>query len=180
MYSPAAIENDPASSPAIPASKVTVRELPEPAKPMARAVLDTNPSLTPNTLARKAPGRSARCQGSCRPICVRGSGLPPWMRWPMILACPRSSAAMPGAASGSASYTLAWEYKTAASRSLASSDRQRRTDSVSLLGLIVSPGSCATPYPAVRRASPVSCLPTRAIYPSLPVRCRGEPRASGR
>ena len=72
MYSPAAIENDPASSPAIPASKVTVRDVPEPAKPMTRAVLDTSPSLIPNTAARSAPDRSPRCQAP--PPDLRGRG----------------------------------------------------------------------------------------------------------
>jgi len=64
MYSPAAIENDPASRPAIPASSVTVREVPDPAKPMTRAVLDTRPSLT--RTRRPAARRTGRCGATIR------------------------------------------------------------------------------------------------------------------
>src|SRR6476646_2976987 len=64
MYSPAAIENAPASKPASPAKAIAVLAAPEPAKPITSEVLDTRPSLTPNTAARSAPERSPRCQRS--------------------------------------------------------------------------------------------------------------------
>ena len=71
---------------------------------MTSAVLDTRPSLTPNTPARSAPDRSPRCHGSRRRTWARGSGRPPSIRRASVRAWPRSSAAMPGPASGSASY----------------------------------------------------------------------------
>src|ERR1700694_2272170 len=64
MYSPAAIENAPASKPASPANAIAVLAAPEPAKPITSELLDTRPSLTPNTAARRAPERSPRCQRS--------------------------------------------------------------------------------------------------------------------
>ncbi len=76
-YSPAAIENEPDSRPAVPASMITVCDAPEPATPMTSAVLDTSPSLTPKTPARNAPERSPRCHGSLLAICARGLGRPP-------------------------------------------------------------------------------------------------------
>ena len=67
MYSPAAIEKAPASKPASPANAIVVLAAPEPAKPITSELLDTSPSLTPNTAARRAPERSPRCQRSTFP-----------------------------------------------------------------------------------------------------------------
>ena len=101
------MENAPASSPAIPVSRITLCAAPVPATPMTRAVLETSPSLTPNTPARSAPDRSVRCHRSRRPICCCAFGRPPSMSLAIVRACPCSSAAIPGAASGSWSYMLA-------------------------------------------------------------------------
>jgi hypothetical protein len=61
MYSPAAIDSAPASSPARPARRMTCEELPAPAMPATREKLDTSPSLAPNTAARNHPEARARC-----------------------------------------------------------------------------------------------------------------------
>ena len=98
MYSPTAIENAPASKPASPAKAIGVLAAPEPAKPITSEVLDTRPSLTPNTAARSAPQRSPRCQRSALLIPL-GSSV---FRIRVIsLAWERSSAAIAAAASGS-------------------------------------------------------------------------------
>src|SRR5262245_61840385 len=62
MYSPAAIEKAPASSPATPATITTSLSTPAPATPKLRDRLETRPSLTPKIAARSAPERPpARC-----------------------------------------------------------------------------------------------------------------------
>ena len=88
MYSPAAIDSAPASSPASPASRMTWEELPAPAMPATREKLDTRPSLAPNTAARNQPEARARC---C------------WASPATTRACTRSSAAMAAVASVSVS-----------------------------------------------------------------------------
>ena len=155
-YSPAAIENDPASRPATPASSVTVREVPEPAKPITRAVFDTRPSLTPNTPARSVPDRSPRCHDSRRRICAWGSGRPPSIRCARVRACPRSSAAIPGAASGSLSYMPASAFSA---RSI--SGRTVFTDSL----------LAAVPISRVRRLGPPSAGISAPASRSLPSQC---------
>src|SRR6266540_7397928 len=57
MYSPAAIENAPARSPATPASTMIVLSTAAPVNPMIRDRFDTRPSLTPKMAARRAPLR---------------------------------------------------------------------------------------------------------------------------
>src|SRR5680860_1788411 len=58
MNSPAAMEKAPARSPATPARRMTLALVPAPATPITRQVLETRPSLTPNTPARSVPHRS--------------------------------------------------------------------------------------------------------------------------
>ena len=64
MYSPAAIENAPASSPAMPVSRMSRPFVEAPATPMTRARFDTRPSLTPKMTARRVPDRALRCHPS--------------------------------------------------------------------------------------------------------------------
>ena len=52
LYSPAAIEIAPDTSPARPASRTTAGAGSAPATPRISPMLDTSPSLTPNTAAR--------------------------------------------------------------------------------------------------------------------------------
>ena len=54
-YSPAAIENAPARSPAIPAMITTSRSTPDPATPKIRDRFETRPSFIPKIAARRAP-----------------------------------------------------------------------------------------------------------------------------
>src|SRR3972149_3760462 len=54
-YSPAAIDEAPASRPARPASRTKSALALAPAKPMTRLRLETRPSLTPKTAARRGP-----------------------------------------------------------------------------------------------------------------------------
>ena len=103
-YSPAAIENAPASRPATPASRITERSAPEPANPSTSAALDTSPSLTPNTAARSVPERSPRCRCSRPGDAGPRVGPGPWISAATVRAWPRSSAAIDAAASGSLSY----------------------------------------------------------------------------
>jgi hypothetical protein len=61
MYSPAAIENAPPTSPASPAS-ATAELLDEaPATPAISAKLETRPSIIPNTVGRSHPPLTSRC-----------------------------------------------------------------------------------------------------------------------
>ena len=82
-YSPAAMLKAPASRPARPANRTVLLFVDAPAKPMTSAVLDTRPSLTPNTAARVEPDLSPRCQGSpgvgvmTRCPCAAGAGTAP-------------------------------------------------------------------------------------------------------
>ncbi len=55
MYSPAAIDKAPASRPATPAVTTLAAVAPAPATPMIRLALETSPSFTPNTAARRLP-----------------------------------------------------------------------------------------------------------------------------
>ena len=65
LYSPAAIEIAPATSPASPASRTTAGAGSAPATPRISPTFDTSPSLTPNTAARAAPPWTSRwwCSG---------------------------------------------------------------------------------------------------------------------
>ena len=63
MYSPAAIDNAPASRPASPVVRIAEAFAPAPATPMMRQVLETRPSFTPKTAARRLPPRpTPRCR----------------------------------------------------------------------------------------------------------------------
>ena len=66
-YSPAAIETAPPMRPTRPARRTSDGAGLAPAKPRTMAMLDTSPSLTPNTAARAAPPWTLRwCfSGSC-------------------------------------------------------------------------------------------------------------------
>ena len=55
MYSPAAIENAPASRPATPATITNELSTPAPATPKISDRFETRPSLTPKIAARSAP-----------------------------------------------------------------------------------------------------------------------------
>ena len=54
-YSPAAIENAPARSPAIPAMTTMSRSTPDPATPKINERFETRPSFIPKIAARSAP-----------------------------------------------------------------------------------------------------------------------------
>jgi hypothetical protein len=54
------MEKAPASSPATPASRMTALSALAPATPKIRLALETRPSLTPNTAARRLPPSAAR------------------------------------------------------------------------------------------------------------------------
>jgi len=70
-YSPAAIERLPASRPARPASSTGWSPPPAPATPQIRLRLETRPSLTPNTAARRSlPPANARCGRSTSAPCT--------------------------------------------------------------------------------------------------------------
>src|SRR6476661_1970218 len=67
MYSPAAMLNAPARSPATPASRMKLGFFDAaPATPMTSDRLLTRPSLTPKMTARNVPDCPARCQPSRR------------------------------------------------------------------------------------------------------------------
>ncbi len=59
-YSPAAIENAPATRPATPAISTSSRADAAAATPMTRLAVDTMPSFAPSTAARSHPIRSLR------------------------------------------------------------------------------------------------------------------------
>src|SRR3954447_7250627 len=61
MYSPVAIENAPATSPARPASDTVVGSARPPAKPTISAKFETRPSIIPNTVGRNQPPLTSRC-----------------------------------------------------------------------------------------------------------------------
>ena len=98
MYSPAAIEKAPASSPATPARTMIWLSASAPATPMTSDRLLTRPSLAPKTAARNVPERPPRCHASWpvpRPrlrLWRRGHLRPCSSR--QMAACSRSSAAM--------------------------------------------------------------------------------------
>ena len=60
-YSPAAMEKDPAISPATPARRTNEAPGLAPATPRTRETLVTRPSLIPKTAARAPPPRTSRC-----------------------------------------------------------------------------------------------------------------------
>ena len=127
-----------------------MRDEPEPAKPITSAVLDTNPSLTPNTPARRLPERSVRCQGSLRAICCCGLGRAPSMSLAMVRAWRRSSAAIPGAASGASSYMPASARSPRSIKgSTAAVDNRRAARLISLVRRLGAPGG-GTRAPAAR------------------------------
>ena len=66
IHSPEAIENAPATSPAIPARSTMLWSSVPPATPMTSEKFDTRPSFTPNTTARSAPPTPARWRPSDR------------------------------------------------------------------------------------------------------------------
>ena len=79
MYSPAAIENAPASSPATPESRITPGSGPAPATPRIKLALDTRPSFTPNTAARRLPPPAQPAMPALQPgrwVVVRMPGRP--------------------------------------------------------------------------------------------------------
>ncbi len=61
MYSPAAMEKEPATMPAIPARRTNVPAGWAPATPRISETFVTNPSLNPKTAARAPPPRRSRC-----------------------------------------------------------------------------------------------------------------------
>ena len=61
MYSPAAIENAPAASPASPASSTALLSALPPATPAISAKLETSPSEAPNTAGRSQPPVTSEC-----------------------------------------------------------------------------------------------------------------------
>ena len=75
VYSPAAIENDPAASPASPASTIGLVSLAllPPTTPMISAKLDTRPSMAPNTAGRSQPPVTSGCSCSIWSGSGRGS-----------------------------------------------------------------------------------------------------------
>jgi hypothetical protein len=84
MYSPAAIENAPASRPAMPASTIRLLSLTAPATPMTSDRLLTRPSLAPKTAARSVPERPPRCHASSSDPARRAGRLaPPRHRQPL-------------------------------------------------------------------------------------------------
>ena len=76
VYSPNAIENAPASSPATPLS-TTVCALAAAATPAMSAVLLTKPSIAPKVAARSHPPVTSACWWSTWGTPV-GASLPPW------------------------------------------------------------------------------------------------------
>ena len=60
-YSPAAMEKDPATSPATPARRTIPGPGLAPAMPRTSETLVTSPSLTPKMAARAPPPRMSRC-----------------------------------------------------------------------------------------------------------------------
>src|SRR5262245_30137605 len=68
-YSPAAIDNAPATRPATPASRMSLRLARAAATPTTRLAVETMPSLAPSTAARSQPIRSVRCRSRCRIGC---------------------------------------------------------------------------------------------------------------
>ena len=60
-YSPAAMEKEPAISPATPARRTIEPPGFAPAMPRTRETLVTSPSLMPKTAARAPPPRTSRC-----------------------------------------------------------------------------------------------------------------------
>ena len=60
-YSPAAMEKDPATRPAMPASRTIDAPELAPAMPRTNDTLVTRPSLMPKTAARAPPPRTSRC-----------------------------------------------------------------------------------------------------------------------
>src|SRR5437773_504238 len=60
-YSPVAIENAPAASPARPVSTRSWREPPPPPTPAISETLVTRPSIAPNTAGRSQPPATSRC-----------------------------------------------------------------------------------------------------------------------
>src|SRR5678815_5971750 len=65
-YSPAAIDSAPATSPATPASRTSLRAAFAAATPTTRLAVETMPSLAPRTAARSQPIRSVRCRSRWR------------------------------------------------------------------------------------------------------------------
>src|SRR5271165_4890074 len=74
-YSPAPIENAPATSPASPARRTKLAPGLAPATPSISETFVTNPSLTPKTAARAPPPRTSRC-GASWPDSTVGRGVP--------------------------------------------------------------------------------------------------------
>src|SRR5690606_35922565 len=63
-YSPAAMENAPATVPAMPLARITIPEAPVAATPTTSPAIETTPSLAPRTAARSQPARLLRwCSG---------------------------------------------------------------------------------------------------------------------
>src|SRR5579872_6656786 len=85
MYSPAAIEKAPPSSPARPARRTKLPPAEAPAMPRTSEVFETSPSLTPKTAARAPPPEMSRWwRSSVEGDAVTASGLAepggPWAR----------------------------------------------------------------------------------------------------
>lgn len=83
MYSPAAIEQAPAASPARPVSTTAPLEAAPPTTPVISAKLETSPSIAPNTAGRSQPPFTSRW---CPSAGMRGFGWSSSVRGSLMVA----------------------------------------------------------------------------------------------